>query len=108
MGKFLILFCVSFCFGVSNLKAQTTSEKNYYVVIGVFTKLEDAEKHTDEANLKGFSAQYALHSENKEYYVYLLQTNELKKAKSLLKQIRKETEYKKAWLYKGNLGDNQL
>jgi cell division protein FtsN len=108
MAKFLILFCVSFCFGLSELSAQTTSEKNYYVVIGVFYKLEDAEKHTDEANLKGFSAQYALHSEKKEYYVYLLQTNEQKKAKSFLKQIQKETEYKKAWLYKGNLGKDQL
>jgi hypothetical protein len=106
MTKFLILFCVSLCFGISNLRAQTTYEKNYYVVIGVFTRLEDAEKQTDETNLKGFSAQYALHSEKKEYYVYLLQTTEQKKAKSFLKQIRKETEYKQAWLYKGNLGDN--
>lgn len=107
-AKVLFLFCVSFYFGIANLHAQTTSEKDYFVVIGQFPKLEDAVKLTDEANLKGFSAQYALHHKKKEYYVYLLQTSAQKKAKSFLNQIRKETEYRKAWLYKGKLGGDQL
>ena len=107
-AKFLFLFCVSFYLGISNLSAQTTSEKDYFVVIGQFQKLEDAVKLTDEANLKGFSAHYALHHKKNAYYVYLLQTSDQKKAKSFLNQIRKETEYKKAWLYKGKLGGDQL
>jgi hypothetical protein len=104
--RFLFLFYVCFLFGMTSLNAQTF-QKNYYVVIGVFPKLDDAVKLTDEANLKGFSAQYAVHLTRKEYYVYLLQTSEQKKAKSFLDQIRKETEYKKAWLYKGKLADDQ-
>ena len=64
-AKVLFLFCVSFYFGIANLHAQTTSEKDYCVVIGQFQKLEDAVKLTDEANLKGFSAQYALHHKKK-------------------------------------------
>lgn len=107
-AEFLFLFCVSFYFGISNLSAQTTSEKDYFVVIGQFPKLEDAVKLTDEANLRGFSAHYALHDKRKAYYVYLLQSSEQKKAKSFLNQIRNETGYKNAWLYKGKLGDDQL
>jgi len=106
-AKIFILFCVSFYLEMTNLCAQTTSEKEYFVVIGEFSKLNDAVKLTDEANRKGFNAQYALHTKKKEYYVYLLQTSEQKKAKSFLDQIRKETEYKKAWLYKGKLGGDQ-
>ena len=104
--KFLFLFCACFLFGMTSLSAQTP-QKYYYVVIGVFSKLDDAVKLTNDANLKGFNAQYAVHLTKKEYHVYLLQTSEQKKAKSFLDQIRKETEYKKAWLYKGKLGDDQ-
>jgi cell division septation protein DedD len=100
------LFYMCFLIGMPPLNAQA-SQKDYYVVIGMFPKLDDAVKLTDEANLKGFSAQYAVHLTKKQYYVYLLQTSEQKKAKSFLDQIRKETEYKKAWLYKGKLGDDQ-
>jgi cell division septation protein DedD len=104
--KLFFLFFAFFLFGTHALSAQT-SQKSYYVVIGMFPKLDDAEKLTDEANLKGFSAQYAVHRAKKEYYVYLLQTSEQKKAKSFLDQIQKETVYKKAWIYKGKLGDDQ-
>jgi predicted choloylglycine hydrolase len=108
MARFLFLFCAFLFFGITHLNAQTTSEKYYFVVIDVFQKLEDAEKLTDEANLKGFNAQYALHKKKNKYYVYLLQTSDQKKAKSFLDQIRKETEYKNAWLYKQKLRGDQL
>lgn len=77
-------------------------------MIGEFQKLEDAEKLTDEANLKGFNAQYALLKKKNKYYVYLLQTPDQKKAKSFLDQIRKETGYKNAWLYKRKLSGDPL
>lgn len=89
---------------VISVNAQPIMTKNYYVVIGEFTKLDDAQKLTDEANLKTFNAHFVLEERRQRYYVYLLQTTDQKKAKSFLKQIRKETEYKKARLYKGNLG----
>jgi len=106
MVRFLLLAGVCFLSGTIDVKAQTATQKNYYVVIGVFSGLDGAEKLTDEVNLKGFNAQYALQHKKNRYYVYLLQSAEKKKAKSFLDQIRKETEYKKAWLYKGKLGDD--
>jgi SPOR domain len=105
-ASLIFFFTACFLSGSHDLWAQN-SQKNYYVVIAVFYKLDDAVKLTDEANLRGFSAQYAVHLTKKEYYVYLLQTPEKKKAKSFLNQIRKETEYNKAWLYRGKLGGDQ-
>lgn len=82
---------------------QSAPPTNYYVVIGTYKTLSEAEKHTDAANMKGFTAQYAIH-ESKEYYVFLLQTTDKKKANEFRKQIRKDTEYKNAWIFKGKLG----
>jgi cell division septation protein DedD len=105
MIRLLTFIGVCFFFEISDGHAQA-SQKDYYVVIGSFSKLDEAVTLTDEANLKGFSALYALHRKKKQYYVYLLQSSDQKKAKSFLDQIRKETEYKKAWLYKGKLGED--
>jgi hypothetical protein len=105
--KVNIFFVIGVCFliGITNLKAQSTSKKNYFVVIGVYPRLDEAVKLMDEANQKGFNAQYARH-EKGQYYVYLLQADEQKKAKTFLNQIHQETGYKKAWLFKGKLGNN--
>jgi SPOR domain len=92
---------------VITVSAQPVTAKNYYVVIGEFQKLGEAQKLTDEANLKTFNSHFVLDDRRQRFYVYLLQTTDQKKAKSFLKQIRKETEYKKARLYKGNLGSVQ-
>lgn len=88
---------------VITLRAQSVTSTNYYVVIGEFKKLDDAQNLTDEANLKTFNAHFMLDEKKQQYYVYLLQTSDQKKAKSFLKRIRKETEYKKARLYTVNL-----
>ncbi len=103
--RFLFLIFIFLLPPVITLNAQPLKTKNYYVVIGEFTKLDDAQKLTDEANLKTFNAHFVLDNKKKKYYVYLLQTSDQKKAKSFLKHIRKETEYRKARLYKGNLGE---
>jgi cell division septation protein DedD len=105
--RFLFLIFIFLLPPVITVRAQSVTAKYYYVVIGKFQKLEDAQKLTDEANLKTFNAHFVLDDKKQEYYVYLLQTTDQKKAKSFLKQIRKETEYKKARLYKGNLGEAQ-
>lgn len=89
-------FCVS-------AYSQSAQERQYYVVIGTHRTLQDAEKQTDEATSKGFTAQYAI-SDGLFYHVFLLQTPDKAKARQFLKKIRKETVYKDAWLVKGKLG----
>lgn len=85
--------------------AQTAKQSSYYAVIGAFAKIDNAIRYTAKANKNNFSAQYAIHSSNKLYYVYILETPDLKKAYAFLIKIRAETEYKDCWLYLGKLGE---
>jgi cell division septation protein DedD len=105
MVRFLFLIFIVLLPSVIALRAQSVTSTNYYVVIGEFKKLDDAQNLTDEANLKTFNAHFMLDEKKQQYYVYLLQTSDQKKAKSFLKRIRKETEYRKARLYKVNPGE---
>jgi hypothetical protein len=100
-----IFFLFIFLLPCVNIVCAQPAEKNYYIVIGTFPKLVDAQRVTDEANLKTFNAQFVWDSKKQRYFVLLLQTPDQEKAKSFLKRIRKETEYKKARLYQGNLGE---
>jgi hypothetical protein len=86
-----IFFLFIFLLPCVNIVCAQPAEKNYYIVIGTFPKLVDA--------------QFVWDSKKQRYFVLLLQTPDQEKAKSFLKRIRKETEYKKARLYQGNLGE---
>jgi outer membrane protein OmpA-like peptidoglycan-associated protein len=97
----LLLLCVTF-----KVSAQS-SDPSYYVVIGVFGKLDNAIRLTDKANQNGFNAQFAINTRQKWNYVYLLQTNEKRKAYAFAIRMRAETEYKDAWVFTGQLGEPQ-
>lgn len=84
--------------------AQTNSEISHYVVIGAFAKHDNAIRFTDMANKKNFNAQYAINPSRKLYYVYLLDSQDKKKAFSFMLKIRVETSYKDAWVFSGKLG----
>lgn len=84
-------------------KAQSSSEE-HYVVIGAFANHTNAIRWTDMANSKNFNAQYALNQARKLYYVYVLRTEDKRKAFSFMMKIRVETEYKDAWVFSGMLG----
>jgi outer membrane protein OmpA-like peptidoglycan-associated protein len=98
----LLLLCTLF-----QVSAQTKPEKNYYVVIGVFAKLDNAVRLTERANKQGFNAQYAIHTRQKWNYVYLLQTTDKRKAYALTIRMRADTEYKETWVFTGTLGEGQ-
>lgn len=102
---YTLLFLLQFAF--FQILAQTKPETNYYVVIGVFAKLDNAVRLTNRANQQGFNAQYAIHSRQKWNYVYLLQTTEKRKAYALAIRMRADTEYKDAWVFTGTLGEGQ-
>ncbi len=87
--------------------AAQTAEPSYYVVIGVFGRSDYTIRLTDKANQQGFNAQYALHTRQKWSYVYLLQTDDKRKAYAFVIRLRAETEYKDAWVFKGQLGEPQ-
>ncbi len=82
-----------------------TAEPSYYVVIGVFGRPDYTVRLTDKANQQGFNAQYAINTRQKWNYVYLLQTNDKRKAYAFVIRLRAETEYKDAWVFYGQLGE---
>jgi outer membrane protein OmpA-like peptidoglycan-associated protein len=82
--------------------SQTTS--TYYVVIGAFARVNNAVRFTAEANNKGYNAQYAINSQRKLYYVYVLSSDERRPAFSFMIKLRTETEHKEAWVFIGKLG----
>jgi len=98
----LLAFCVSL-----QISAQAQSEPNYYVVIGVFAKLDNAVRLTNRANQQGFNAQYAINARQKWNYVYLLQTTDKRKAWAFAIRLRADSEYKDAWVFTGQLGEGQ-
>ena len=98
----LLAFCVFLQFS-----AQAQTEPNYYIVIGVFAKLDNAVRHTNNANQHGFNAQYAINARQKWNYVYLLQTPDKRKAWAFAIRLRAESDYKDAWVFTGQLGEGQ-
>lgn len=106
-NRLILLFLIAFG-KVSLSFAQTVEAPTYYVTIGVFAKLENAERYTDRANKNNFNAQYAINKQRKLYYVYLLETGDRRKAFSFMIKMRAETEYKDAWLFIGKLGEEPV
>jgi outer membrane protein OmpA-like peptidoglycan-associated protein len=90
---------------VSQAQVQDPQEESNYVVIGAFAKLDNAVNFTNAANQDNFQAQYAIHTQRKLYYVFILNATDRKKAFSFLLKIRVETKYKDAWVYIGKLGE---
>ncbi len=75
-----------------------------YVIIGVFRILDNAVRYTDKANKASFNARYIQNPRNKLYYVSIFESLESKKAFAFMMQVRLDTEYKEAWVYRGSLG----
>ncbi len=84
--------------------AQSAEPKDYYAVIGAFAIHDNAIRYTDKANKNNFNAAYEINPLRKLYYVYLLHSQDRKKAFAFMIKMRTETEYKDCWLFIGKLG----
>lgn len=85
------------------VQAQVNDE--YYVTVGAFARKENAVRFTAKASRMGFNAQYAINTNRKLYYVYLLQSPEKRKAYAFCIKMKAETEFKDAWVFFGRLGE---
>ena len=101
--QFLIVI-VLFCGFASKVWSQDPQQPSNYVVIGAFAKLDNAVRFTNAANQDNFQAQYAIQTDRKLYYVFILNTTDRKRAFAFLVKIRVETKHKDAWVYIGKLG----
>jgi outer membrane protein OmpA-like peptidoglycan-associated protein len=95
----IVLILASF-----KIHAQINSS-HYYVVVGVFQKMENAIACTDRANRNNFSSNYAINPSTNTYYVYVLDSDDKANALAFLNKIKMETEHKKAWVFSGQLGN---
>ena len=102
-----VFLCVMACLAFGTAASAQTSEKEHFVTIGVFAIQDNAIRFTTKANQSGFNAQYAINEPRKLYYVYLLQTNDRRKAYSFMIKVRAESEFKDAWLFMGHLGKDE-
>lgn len=100
-GIALSLLCA---FILSSPATAQSPGQDYYVTIGVFAVHNNAIRYTAKANKAGFSAQYAVNPRRNLYYVYLLQSDDRRKAASFMIKVRAESEYKDAWIFQGRLG----
>lgn len=80
--------------------------QNYYVIIGVFAKEDNAVKYTGYARSKYLNAEYLLNKKRNLHYVFVLKTANKAAANDRTKQIRTETEFNEAWVFVGFLGDD--
>ncbi len=102
------LVCLVLLLFLGNMAMGQTVSQEYFVTIGVFAKQENAIRFTAKASKMGFNAQYAINPERKLHYVYLLQTNEKRKAFAFLIKLRAESEFKDAWVFAGHLGEQPV
>jgi outer membrane protein OmpA-like peptidoglycan-associated protein len=94
-------------FLLSLLSVQSIAQDtpNYYVTIGVFAKVDNANRLVEKAIAQGLAAQSATKMGGNLNYVYVLATTEKRKAYALAIKLRAESEYKDAWVFDGQLGE---
>ncbi len=102
--KFFKAYLAALSVALISIHAPAQTVDSNYVVIGAFGVLDNAVRFTAAANKNGFTAQYAIQPARNLYYVYILNTDNRKKAFNLVIKIKVETGYKDAWVYMGKLG----
>jgi outer membrane protein OmpA-like peptidoglycan-associated protein len=105
--KFFNVYLAAMLFAFISLRAPAQTVDSNYVVIGAFRVLDNAVRFTAAANKKGFAAQYAIQPARNLYYVYILNTDNRKKAFNMVIKIKVETNYKDAWVFMGKLGTEE-
>jgi outer membrane protein OmpA-like peptidoglycan-associated protein len=94
-----------FAFGLLSYSSMAQDTPNYYVTIGVFAKVDNANRLVEKATKEGLVVQSASKASGNLNYVYVLATTEKRKAYALAIKLRAETEYKDAWVFEGQLGE---
>ncbi len=82
---------------------QSLTASRHYVIIGAFTSETNAERLTAKAITQSLDANYARNEARGVYYVYVLGTDDRKAAYAYGAQVRRDSEYKDAWVFSGTL-----
>lgn len=98
------LFFVLNC-NVFGLGQPATAVSSNYVVIGAFAIPKNAVEFVQNAKKGDLNAEYAINSNRKLFYVYVLSTADKTAAIQTAKKLRVESPYFDTWVYSGFLGD---
>ncbi|MEM7108523.1 MAG: SPOR domain-containing protein, partial [Bacteroidota bacterium] len=82
---------------------QSLAESRHYVIIGAFTSEANAERLTAKAITQSLDANYARNEARGVFYVYVLGTDDRKVAYAYGSKVRRDYEYKDAWVFSGAL-----
>lgn len=96
---------LAFLLSILSIQSFAQSGKQYYVVIGAFRNLANAERLVAKANNQGLQATLQLNTARDLNYVFVLQTSNSKEAFARVIKVKAETEYKDAWVFSGILGN---
>ena len=69
-----------------------------YVVVGAFSKFENAEKYSDQLFEKGFKAIFGFVSQKNTWYVHLFETKDSVESRRERDKYRKMSLFKNAWV----------
>src|SRR5690606_253729 len=80
-------------------------QSSNYVVIGAFAVHDNALRFAEYARRNQYEANYELNTSRNLYYVYVMITDDHQAALDEAMRLRRETEFKDAWVYGGDLGE---
>lgn len=69
-----------------------------YVVVGVFTSYELAEKYSDDLFFRGYQSKFGYISQEGYWYVYVFKSTNIEEARSQRDQLRQKQVFSKAWV----------
>lgn len=105
MLRTLLTLSLVLMFHIAPLRAQ--SEDHYYVVIGAFRIVENAERFVNSVQSDFPAARMAFNQAGGIYYVYVFERSLAKEAFAEAIRMKAETPYKDAWVFKGQLGEQE-
>jgi type IX secretion system PorP/SprF family membrane protein len=72
--------------------------KGEYVIVGVFTTYELAEKYSDDLFFRGYQSKFGYITQQGYWYVYVHQSNNIEEARSRRDELRQKRTFAKAWV----------
>jgi outer membrane protein OmpA-like peptidoglycan-associated protein len=103
----LLILSISFTqyvFSSDTLRSQTNKsgpeeiKEGYYLVVGVFSKYENALQHYNSLKAKGFETEISFSKAKQAYYNYISYSESLDYIKNKLVEVRHNKDLGKAWI----------
>lgn len=74
------------------------AKEGFYLVTGVFPKLENTQRHVRQIEKKGYPAAYAYWNEKEMYFTYTTYSSAFHEVKAEFTKLRKEEGFSKVWI----------